>query len=188
MEVEDEQIEELKRTALGDNEISAYLNGQTKVVKYNEIPIYCDINQLLGPFNNCVILLETKQNFGHWICLKKKNGVISFFDSYGDFPDEQKKFVNSKFLADSGQKYNIICKMLDEASYNYTIEFSDRRLQNMDDLSIATCGHWCSVFIKSGMLVDEFYDFIDSFGEPDLDKLIVEIFYNQPLNKRMRYN
>ena len=77
--------------------------------------------------------------------------------------------------------------MLDEASYKYTIEFSDRRLQDMDDLSIATCGHWCSVFIKSGMLVDEFYDFLDSFGEPDLDKLVVELYYNQPQNKRMKY-
>lgn len=188
MEVEEESIEELKRKPLGDHELSAYLNGQTRVIKYNEIPLYNNIEQLLNPYNNCIILLETKTNFGHWICIKRTGNVISFFDSYGDFPDEQKKFVNSKFLKDSGQKFNIICKMLDEASYQFTIEFSDRRLQNMDDLSIATCGLWCSVFIKSGMLVDEFYEFLDSFGEPDLDKLVVQIFYNQPLNKRRKLN
>ena len=179
-------IEKLKRTPLGDNEISNYLDGQVKILKYNEIPLYSNIPALLSPWNSVVILLETQQDFGHWICLKKTGDVISFFDSYGDFPDDQKKFVNSKFLKDSGQKYNIICKMLDEASYYCTIEFSDRRLQNMDDLSIATCGLWCSVFIKSGMLVDDFYEFIDSFGEQDLDKLIVEIFYNQPSKKRRR--
>lgn len=179
-------IEQLKRTPLGDQEISAYLNGKTQVIKYNEIPKYKTIEEFLGPYGNAVILLETKRNFGHWICIKKTGDVISFFDSYGDFPDQQKKFVNTKFLKDSGQKFNIICKMLDEASYRYTIEFSDRRLQNLDDLSIATCGQWCSVFIKSGMLVDDFYDFIDSFGEPDLDKLVCEIFYNQPPTKKMR--
>ena len=135
-------IEKLKRTPLGDNEISSYLDGQVKILKYNEIPLYSNIPALLSPWNSVVILLETQQDFGHWICLKKTGDVISFFDSYGDFPDDQKKFVNSKFLKDSGQKYNIICKMLDEASYYCTIEFSDRRLQNMDDLSIATCGLW----------------------------------------------
>lgn len=180
--------EKLKRMPLGDHDLSAYLNGQTKIVKYNEIPFYKNIEQLLNPYGNVVILLETKHDFGHWICIKMTGNVISFFDSYGDFPDQQKKFVNAKFLKDSGQKFNIICKMLDEASYKYTIEFSDRRLQNLDDLSIATCGLWCAVFIKSGMLVDEFYDFLESFGEPDLDKLVCELYYNQPLNKRMKIN
>lgn len=187
MEVEVD-YETLKRTPLADDDISAYLNGRTQVIKYNEIPKYQSIDEFLGPYNNAIMLLETKLNFGHWICLKRTGNVISFFDSYGDFPDEQKKFVNSKFLKDSGQKYNIICEMLDKASYKYTIEFSDRRLQNMDDTSISTCGHWCSVFIKSGLLVDEFYEFLESFGEPDLDKLIVEIYYNQPPNKRRRFN
>ena len=56
----------------------------------------------------------------------------------------------------------------------------------MDDLSISTCGLWCAVFIKSGMLVDEFYDFLEDFGEPDLDKLVVELYYNQPLKKRIK--
>ena len=179
-------VERLKRTPIGDYEISAYLNGRTQVIKYNEIPKYKTIEEFLGPYGNAVILLETKNNFGHWICLKITRNVVSFFDSYGDFPDQQKKFVNTKFLADSGQKFNIICKMLDEASYKYTIEFSDRRLQNMDDLSISTCSLWCAVFIKSGMLVDEFYDFLDEFGEPDLDKLVVELYYNQPSKKRIK--
>lgn len=188
MEIEDSRYENLKRTALGDHEITNYLGGRTKVLKYNEIPQYSSLEQLLHPYNNVVILLETKHDFGHWICIKRTGDVISFFDSYGDFPDQQKKFVNSNFLKDSGQKFNIICKMLDEASYKYTIEFSDRRLQNMDDLTISTCGHWCCVFIKSGMLVDQFYEFIDSFGESDLDKVVVEIFYDQPVSKRMRLN
>ena len=180
--------EKLKRRPLGDHEISAYLNGNVKILKYNEITDYKNIEDLLNPYGAVVILLETKHDFGHWICIKMTGNVISFFDSYGDFPDQQKKFVNTKFLKDSGQKFNIICKMLDDASYKYTIEFSDWRLQNMDDLSIATCGLWCSVFIKSGMLVDEFYDFLEGFGEPDLDKLVVDLFYNQPLNKRSKLN
>ena len=83
-------LETLKRTPLGDNDISNYLDGKTKIVKYNEIPNYKNILELLSPFNNVVILLETQQDFGHWICIKRIGNMISFFDSYGDFPDQQK--------------------------------------------------------------------------------------------------
>lgn len=187
MEVET-NYEELKKTPLGDLEISAYLNGRTKILKYNEIMNYKNIEELLAPHGNVIILLETKQNFGHWICLKMTGNVISFFDSYGNFPDDQKQFVNKKYLKSSGQNFDIILKMLDDASYKYTIEFSDRMLQDMGNLDIATCGAWCAVFVKSGLLVDDFYEFIDSFGEKDYDNVVCEIFYNQPLNKRSKLN
>lgn len=185
---EEDNTEKLKRTPLNDSEISAFLGGRTKIIKYNEITKYSTVDQLLSPYDNVVVLLECAQDFGHWVCLKKIGNVISFFDSYGNFPDDQKVFVNTKFLKDSGQKFNIICKLLDEASYKYVIEFSDQRLQTMDDMSIATCGHWCAVYIKSGMLIEDFYNYIEGFNEPDLDKLVVELFYNEPVCKRMRYN
>ena len=52
-------IERLKRLPLGDQEISAYLNGRTQVIKYNEIPEYKTLEEFLGPYGNAVILLQT---------------------------------------------------------------------------------------------------------------------------------
>ena len=82
MEIEVD-YEKLKRTPLGDHEISSYLNGRTQVIKYNEIPKYKNIEEFLGPYGNAVILLETKRDFGHWICLKITGNVISFLTPMG---------------------------------------------------------------------------------------------------------
>ena len=72
MEIEVD-YEKLKRTPLGDHEISSYLNGRTQVIKYNEIPKYKNIEEFLGPYGNAVILLSS-------IRFSK-----SFFDESSDF-------------------------------------------------------------------------------------------------------
>ena len=38
--------------------------------------------------------------------------MVSFFDSYGGFPDNQKHHINEDFLAQSGQKYNKLALLL----------------------------------------------------------------------------
>ena len=54
---------------------------------------------------------------------------------------------------------------------------------------IATCGYWCVCFIKSGMTVDDFYEWIDSFKVKDKDSLVVDLIVNgMPMNKRRRFN
>lgn len=176
------ELNPLKYKPLSENDIFKYLGGKTRIYKYSEIQGVNNIESLLSPYGNCVILLETEPEFGHWICLKRtirpNVKFISFFDSYGGFPDKQKHYVNEDFLERSGQKYDKICKLLYDASFNgWIIEFSHRKLQNIRNAKMATCGHWCSVFIKSGMTVDEFNEYIDSFGIKNKDDLVVMLYF-----------
>ena len=189
----EDKIEKLKCTPLSETDILKKLNGRTYIYKYNELVNFKSIDEMLGSYGNCVILLESEENFGHWVCVKRTGSTISFLDSYGKFPDKQKQYINKEFLVDSGQQYNQLCQLLFEASFKYTIEFSERPLQDIRKPEIATCGHWCCVFILSGVTVDEFYEFIDSFHMKDKDTLVVMLFYNLPVknptaNKRMRFN
>ena len=180
---------QLKYKPLSDKEIVDLLDGRTVVRKYNELDRFDTIDELIAPYGNCVILLETAQNYGHWICIKKTGNMISFFDSYGGFPDNQKHYVNEDFLKRSGQKYNKICELLHKASFNYLVEFSNRKLQDIKKPKIATCGYWCVCFIKSGLTVDDFYDWLNSFKVRDKDSLVVDLVVNgMPMNKRMRFN
>lgn len=177
--------EKLKYIPLNEDIIKKYLRYETKILKYNELNDYFDIDTLLYPNNNVVILLEIQKNFGHWICLKKtpiivdnhQQYIISFFDSYGKFPDLQKHNVDEKFLKYSGQQYNKISELLDKASYKYLIEYSHLPLQNINDLTIATCGQWCCIFIKSGLTVDKFYAFLKKYNYfKDKDTLCSYLF------------
>lgn len=185
------ELNELKYKPLSEHDIVDYLNGKTRIIRYSEMNGVNNIEQLLSPHGNCVILLETEPDFGHWICLKKvtrgPNKFISFFDSYGGFPDKQKHYVDEDFLQSSGQKFNKICQLLYDASFKgYIIEFSHRKLQNLRNAKMATCGHWCSVFIKSGLTVDEFNEYIDSFDIKNKDDLVVMLFYKLIPDKKKR--
>lgn len=166
---------------LSGSDIKRRFNGRTKVLLYDKLAQYDDIDKLLEPYGHCFILLRSKPEFGHWICLKKwpEHNVVSFFDSYGDFPDDQKQFVNNEFLVQSGQAYNYICRLLHKASFKYTVEFSQYHLQAKDK-HVATCGQWCCLFVEyKGPGVDGFYWYIRDFGNPNFDEVCLELFYSK---------
>ena len=170
------QLKELANTPLSNNDIIKRLGGRTKILMYDEFNKYESLEDVLKPWDNVVFLLRTQEDFGHWMCIKKNRKRISFFDSYGDFPDVQKKFVRKKFLEESEQKYNKLCELLWKASDKYTIEFSEYKYQKKA-ANISTCGQWCCLFIESGLLTDDFKTYIDSFHEKDKDFLCVKLFY-----------
>ena len=170
------KLVELTRQPLSDADILKRLHGKTKVLVYSDFQEYDDLDSLLAPYGNVVFLLKMMPNYGHWMCIKRTGDRISFFDSYGEFPDKQKKHVPKGFLKESGQSYNKLCELLLKASYKYTIEFSEYKYQKKDGKT-ATCGQWCCVFIESGLTTDDFRQFIDSFHQKDKDLICVELFY-----------
>ena len=87
----------------------------------------------------------------------------------------------------SGQAYNNLCRLLHKASFKYTVEFSQYHLQSKDKKT-ATCGQWCCLFVEyNGPGVDGFYNYIKSFGEPDLDEVCLQLFYSEENpNKRIK--
>ena len=172
------KLVDLTRQPLSDADILKRLHGKTKVLVYSDFQEYDDLDNLLAPYGNVVFLLKMMPNYGHWMCIKRTGDRISFFDSYGEFPDKQKKHVPKGFLKESGQSYNKLCELLLKASYKYTIEFSEYKYQKKDGKT-ATCGQWCCVFIESGLTTDDFRQFIDSFHQKDKDLICAKLFYGK---------
>ena len=101
---------------------------------------------------------------------------MSFFDSYGDFPDDQMQFINNEFLVQSGQAFNYMCRLLHKASFKYTVDHLQEEGQ--------TCGYVWTVVLSvcveyNGPGVDGFYWYIRDFGNPDFDEVCLELFYSQ---------
>lgn len=170
------EIKRLINNPMSNVEIIKRLGGRTKVLMYDEFKRYVALEDAMKPWDNLVFLLRTEEDFGHWMAIKRNFNRISFFDSYGDFPDVQKKYVKAKFLEKSNQKYNKLCELLYEASFKFTIEFSEYKLQRKSN-DVATCGQWCCLFIESGLMVDDFKTYIDSFGDENKDETCVKLFY-----------
>jgi hypothetical protein len=162
-------LEIAKATPLSDLDIMKKLNGQTNIVMYSELKNVRNIEQILKD-NSVVILYETGPKIGHWVCLiryfntKRKQWTIEFFDSYGIFPDEEKKQMNQEYLKESGTEYNKIAKLLVDASDRYVIEFNNYRLQKKSK-GISTCGrHVISRIKLKQMDIDEYSDLMRSFA------------------------
>lgn len=176
-EISLKELKQLANNPMSNTDIVKRLGGRTKILMYDEFNKYNDLDDILRPWDNVVFLLRTEDDFGHWMCIKKNFDRISFFDSYGDFPDVQKKYVKCKFLDRSNQRYNKLCELLYNASFKYTIEYSEYKYQKKS-ADIATCGQWCCLFIERGLLTDDFKRFIDSFNEKNKDFLCVKLFYD----------
>jgi hypothetical protein len=141
-------IKDLEKESLSDIDILKYVNNKSNLVTYPEISDYKDIDELLGPYQCCIILFLTKWKYGHWTCLFKvynKRNTLEFFDSYGTIPDKEKEFIEDGFLKESDQERNYLSELLYKSGYN--IIYNEHKLQKKEK-GIATCGKFCSVRIN----------------------------------------
>ena len=140
-----------------------------------------DIDDILVN-DSAVILYEKRPKNGHWVCLvryvdNESRPTIEFFDSYGLFPDDEKRHISKSFLKQSGQQYNKIAELLYNARHRYIIEFNDNRLQRWSP-SISTCGrHVISRIVLKNLSNEEYNRFMKSFhlSPDDVATIISEI-------------
>jgi hypothetical protein len=86
--------------ALSNYEISAALNNEVRVIKYEDLPYFHNIAELLFPYGCCVINYPIEVDTGHWVAVfysknSQRRKIVEFFDPYGMFPDDEFLFSKS---------------------------------------------------------------------------------------------
>jgi hypothetical protein len=152
-------------------------------VLYKNLNKFNNIESVLKD-NSAVILYEKQPKNGHWVALirnynrKRNRPTIEFFDSYGMFPDDEKKYIDNGFLNQSDQKYNKLSELLVKASDKYDIEFNNYRLQKKTK-DVSTCGrHVISRILLKDLDIDEYNKFMKSFkgySPDDIATIISEL-------------
>lgn len=88
----DTQIYDAEKYDLSGKDIHRITDGKCNIIEYEQLKNYNNINDVMGTNRAVIILYETKQNFGHWVCLfSNGNNNLEFFDSYGLSMDEELK-------------------------------------------------------------------------------------------------
>lgn len=153
-----------------------YLKNNTpnsKVLTYNQLTNYKDIDALFGDKNIIYLLYESIKNYGHWcLLMKRKNGNIEFFDSYGIFPDQELKFSNKLFRIKNNMTLPHLTALLYKCPYH--IEYNNYKLQSKNN-NVATCGKWCLIRALSKDIcnIDIFADYFKNNKHFKPDELIV---------------
>jgi hypothetical protein len=131
---------------LSATDIREKLGGKVTIVKYSQLSRFKSLQQLMSGGARVVILFETKQDYGHWICLVGDPGYatrINFMDSYGINVDDEREWVSSSGLRKLGQGQPYLSRLLIRwMNDGGSVDYSDRQLQRYSS-HISTCGHWC---------------------------------------------
>lgn len=173
------KVTDKEAKALSGSDIMKLLNGSTKIIKYSDLENVYDLNTLLFGFNTCVILIMSKANYGHWVCLTRNGNTIEFFDSYGYPPDDPIYFKNTSkyFRKINNQDYPHLTWLLIRAADEYDIDYNELILQKTDP-SISTCGRHVVCRIRNKRLNNyQHYDYLSSINK-DLDYVVTLLTHN----------
>lgn len=118
---------------------------------------------------------------GHWCSLyvDKNRKKIYFYDSYGEYPDDQLTHIKPSYRRRTEQGSRDINTMLNAAlRAGYKIEYNHYKHQQLKD-GVNTCGRWAAMFLKRGESIENFNKFIRQYariyGFKNLDDAIVDL-------------
>lgn len=135
--------------------IDDYLEGNTRIIRYDDIFKYSSLKSLMGWSDNVFILYcTTERNLGHWTVLYKCDGddeTVHFFDSYGFFVDDELRF--SPYLQETKDGIKYLSQLIATSGMNLIA--NNVRYQNKGQ----TCGRWCiHRYLKRHLSEKEYYE------------------------------
>lgn len=138
--------EALINDPLDDVEIRNALGSDAKIIPYHELKNYRTMDELLPKPKDAVMLLyENSPMNGHWCCLTKNKGEISFFDPYGEIVDKQLQYSNYSQKRVEGGADQSLHQLL--STSRLPVYFNDYKYQR-DGGDVNTCGRHTINFIR----------------------------------------
>ncbi len=154
-----------KNYALSSSDIKRALKGKTKIITYDKLKNYNNIDEVLSPYGCAVILYLETPNSGHWVALIKHQDRIEHFDSYGVRPDEEFLYIDNKKINYSSKRPTLSELLI---FCPYKIEYNEIQFQKDGNNDIATCGRWCIIrCLLKHMTLDYFQEIFKQFKDPD---------------------
>jgi len=155
-------LAKIKDYPLSDADIRKILGDDIPIIAYPDLGRFHSINQCFDSKGRCILFFPTtSHNNGHWCCMMKKPDGITFWDSYGEPPEEQKDDIplEMKQYLDIDEPY--LTKLLKSA--NCPVYYNTHQYQQLKD-GVNSCGRWCVsrlLYIDKGE--DYFKKVVDKF-------------------------
>lgn len=168
----DSLIKKSQSKPFSDQDIKTLCENKVKIVLYSKLKKYSDIDKILDPHDCCIILYETKHNYGHWCALLRQKIneklFIEHFDSYGMKPDAELAYVPNYYKKELGEDTPRLTYLLAKATQNkyHGVIYNEYPLQKVKN-DISTCGRWCGLRIVLKDLTLE--EFINLFKKQKFD-------------------
>ena len=139
--------EEVER-CLSDADLKKALPG-VRVINYSDLSQYNSVEQLLPKtVDAVVILVELRENIGHFEVLMRNGKNITFFDPYGCRPDKALNWSSPYMRRQLGQEIPFMSYLLNKAvDDGFVVKFNNVKFQKQS-AGINTCGRHAISVIK----------------------------------------
>jgi len=145
-----------------------------KVRSYEDIADAKTIDSILDSKGRLIILYQIEEHSGHWICLRKKGDIITYFDSLGYSPDGERSFVSKTNQRDFGMINEPLKKLLQECPYKIIV---NKTKFQKDSADVSTCGKWCIFFLFMKHLTLQQFTTLVKSTDLNPDKLVSGFIY-----------
>jgi hypothetical protein len=133
-------LAQIKGYALSNDDIQTILEPDTKIITYPQFANMRHIDEAFDPLGRCIFLfLTTGPTTGHWLTMFKRGDSIHYWDSYGERPEAQRKWIEPDMLEELGQGEPYLANLLKESGYKV---YSSTYPYQSDRSDVATCGRW----------------------------------------------
>lgn len=158
-----EHTEALIEDPLDDLEIRNALGKDAKIIPYQDLKNYRNIDELLPKKKDAVILLYENQPMnGHFVAITKSPKEISFFDPYGEIVDKQLKYSQFSKEGVLGGRDLSLHQLL--STSRLPVFYNDYKYQR-DGNDVNTCGRHAINFIrynqKKGLDLEDYNEMME---------------------------
>ena len=132
----------IKEPLTNNDMIRIYPSVKGKIVEYSDLNSFGDLEEILPKHHSfLIVLIEYRQNSGHWVCLLRYKDTIEMFNSFGTKhgPDD---FVESKsmnrYLGQATMHLRTLL-LKEQAERKFNVVYNRVPYQRKD-IRVNTCG------------------------------------------------
>jgi hypothetical protein len=141
-----QQIKDAEKISLSDTDILHITHNKCVIRTYEDLEKFDNIDDVLGKDTACVLLYQTKEDYGHWVSIfKVNNNVLEFFDSLGWGMDQELKFSDYNLRVHNGEKVPHLSNLVNNSKY-HLIQNKIKLQKNAKDDN--TCGRWAGLRVR----------------------------------------
>lgn len=150
-------IKKLESISLSGADILKICSNKSNLIPYSDLSNYNNIDEALGPYTSCILLYETKLNYGHWCCIfKVDKNTLEFFDPYGEKVDEQLKHIPQNMRKSLNEEIPHLSYLLINSPYD--VIYNKKKIQKLET-DINTCGRHCAFrIVMRSLPLDDYID------------------------------
>ena len=178
-------IDKHKGIPLSDKDVVELVDKKAKVVLYEDLHKYDNINQVFGNYDAIFLMYQQSPTWGHWTCLLKRNKEkqYEFFDPLGVSIDEQLLWTEPEMRKQLNEDYPYLTKLLSETPDTWEIIENKTKFQK-DAKDVNSCGRWCAARIVTRKYpLEAFRKYFDKKGKVNGDDMATIITMLQMENE-----